>query len=315
MRAICWIMVWMWLTAGIARAEQARVVVLAEPARAGELGAAMEVALADRSVAVTSADQPGGQLRLDRAAAAQRAAVVLGAQAALWIDGDDGVAEVCAVSADGRDFRHAPLASGSPRVFATVAISLLDELADPPEGPGPAVDVDVRVDVDAAPVAPSTSGRVAAADQLASAPGVTIAAPFDAGRRSPRTVLEIGPMVSPATGGVEGEVAFALTPTMRFGVIGGAQFGFRNDLDLVLDGAIELRRVWPGARHADLGAVVGAAYAVAHEQAIVFAGPRLSYTWERASHSVAVSLVPAIATDGTSVIPSGYATLRWELPL
>ena len=57
------------------------------------------------------------------------AALAVGADAALIDDRD-----VCVVSADGRSFRHAPLGDASPRMFAAVATSLLDELIAPPEG-------------------------------------------------------------------------------------------------------------------------------------------------------------------------------------
>ena len=58
---------------------------------------------------------------------------------ASWIDAND----VCVVSADGAYFRHTPLpADASPRVFAAIATSLLDELLAPPT-----VNVDVNVDI------------------------------------------------------------------------------------------------------------------------------------------------------------------------
>src|SRR5437763_8351889 len=126
-----------------AYAGHSTVVVMTDPARAGELGSALQLALSGRSVAIASMPPPGGVLRLDRAAAAQRAAVHLGADAALWIDLAPDATEVCAVSSDGRYFRHAPLAEPSSRAFAAIATSLLDELLAPPEG----VNVDVSVSV------------------------------------------------------------------------------------------------------------------------------------------------------------------------
>jgi hypothetical protein len=122
------------------------------PARAGtivvmednaDLGAALEVALANRPVEVVLVSAPSGQLRLDRAASAQRAALEASADAAVWIDFEGlETIEVCALSADGQHFRHAPITEVSPRIFAAVATSLLDELVAPPE-----LDVHVNVKI------------------------------------------------------------------------------------------------------------------------------------------------------------------------
>src|SRR5438128_893957 len=132
------------LLAGVAHAGHSTVVVMTDP----ELGSALQSALSGRGVAIATVQKPGGALRLERAAAAQRAAIEFGADAALWIDLDIGSVEVCAVSSDGRYFRHAPLPDGSPRVFAAIATSLLDELLAPPEAGAPqiAVNVDVHVE-------------------------------------------------------------------------------------------------------------------------------------------------------------------------
>ena len=127
-------------------ASASTVVVLSDPGNAPALGSALQVMLAGRGVAIATLPAPQGGLRLDRAASAQHAALSFNADAALWIYSDAGATEVCAVSADGRYFRHAPLPVGegdTPRMFAAIATSLLDELLSPD-----VVDVDVHVHFD-----------------------------------------------------------------------------------------------------------------------------------------------------------------------
>src|SRR5262249_55327398 len=161
----------------------------------------------------------------------------------------------CAVSADGRYFRQSQLPEGSPRMFATIATSLLDELLAPPEG-DLAINVDVQVNVGGQPVAtlpgppphgqrltnrfpappralaaPRASGPAAARGSaapgnfasgldgataptsgltpgfggLVAAPGgvnsVTAIAPPPLDLFRDRTLLEIGPMLSPLSAG------------------------------------------------------------------------------------------------------------------
>src|SRR5512146_3054297 len=98
--------------------------------------------------------------------------------------------------------QHAPLPDASPRVFAAIATSLLDELLAPREVAAINVNVDVAVHsgapalVDTAPISSSTTSR------------------------AHRTLVEIGPLASPATLGLEAELAFPLTPSWRFGIAG-----------------------------------------------------------------------------------------------
>ncbi len=125
-------------------AHAGRVVVLTERT---ELSAALQVATQLEIVAEPMTSPPGEQV-LDRAASAQHLAMTDNASAVVWIDGD----EVWAVSADGHELRHAPLADASdPRVFAAIAASLLDELRAPPEN---ATHVRVDVTIDPSPAQP-----------------------------------------------------------------------------------------------------------------------------------------------------------------
>ena len=62
------------------------VVVLSEPARANDLGAALMVALGGRDYAIATSRPPVGALRLERAAGAQHTALQRGADVAVWID-------------------------------------------------------------------------------------------------------------------------------------------------------------------------------------------------------------------------------------
>ena len=128
--------------AGTAHADS-RIVVMTDDADAK----ALQLALAGRGVEVVSHPEPDGDLRLDRAAAAQHFAADHHATAAIWIERDPGRADVCVVSADGRVLRAAPMPfePDVERIFAAIAVSLLDELvAGPP---------DIHVQVDVAPVA------------------------------------------------------------------------------------------------------------------------------------------------------------------
>src|SRR5262245_41169858 len=112
--------------AGPAGAQNTRVIAMIDPADL----AALRVTMHGADLAV--APPPDGALRLDRAAVVQRAALDAGADAGLWIEHDAGVVEICVVSADGKLLRHAPMPPDrSPRVFAAIATSLLDEVLAP----------------------------------------------------------------------------------------------------------------------------------------------------------------------------------------
>src|SRR3569623_1176791 len=187
MRAI---LVALGLVLSVRGADASTVVVLSDPQNAPALGSALQVTLAGRGVAIATLPAPDGSLRMDRAAAAQHAAISFSADAALWIDRDIDVTEVCVVSADGRFFRHAPLPVGegdTPRMFAAIATSLLDEL--PPTSDAPAVDVDVHVHVDphGGPSVPPIFAQAPAPAPVGLAPRAHM----------DRPLVEVGPMVSP----------------------------------------------------------------------------------------------------------------------
>jgi hypothetical protein len=313
----------------LARVAQAghSIVVMSDPERVGALGSAMQLALAGRGVAIATVAAPTGELRLERAASAQRAALQLGADAALWIDVDGSALDVCAVSSDGRAFRHAPLppdlADATPRAFSAIATSLLDELIVPPE-PTPSVDVDVHVHVDGNRQATVDRAPPGFVDPHAAAPPAEVSDSADetevlesAIPRTDRILVELGPMLSPATFGVMAEVAFPFSSSVRFGVMGGMHIAL-SDPVLVYNGAIELRAVIAGQRnHFDVGGIAGAASADDHSSSstIGYLGASLNYTWEHATTGTTLSFVPLIATDGTEKFPGAYASLRWDLAL
>jgi hypothetical protein len=282
------------------------VIVMAGP----EAEAAMRVVLAGRGTAVASVPAPVGQMRLERAAAAQRAAAQLGADAAVWID----EAEICAVTADGHDFRHAPFPAeaASPRAFAAIATSLLDEMIAPaPWAQGINVNVNVNV-------TPNGEVGFAGPPGTMGGPGLTFSAPRPERRNAGRTLIEVGPMLSPITAGVEGGIALPLSPVWRFAAMGAVNVTFDGDYILGVLGA-ELRHVGSGAqRHWDVGPMVGYA-APDGDDAVVFAGARLARTWEMESSALSLSLAPIlmVPTSGTdpSIIPGVWSSLRWQFAL
>ena len=271
-----------------------RIVLLADPPRVAELHAALQVSLA--GVMIVDDPAPKGELRLDRAAIAQRAAVTIGADAGVWID--DG--EVCAVSADGRAFRHAPLTDPRGRVFAAVATSLLDEMLEPPEAALPPIHVDVHVDV--TPPAHTPPPMVLAP------PGIAVDEEAPVAPRPQTTRIELGPMLSPVSAGLEAEVSFPLAHQMAIGAIGLANVTFDRSSAL-LGGAVELKHV--GRGHFEYGGIAGGAVAENDPAALV--GTRLSFVWEH----VALSLTPVVLfgwkAEGVDVIPGAWMSLRWVL--
>src|SRR5262249_51166656 len=207
------------------------------------------------------------------------------------------------VSADGKQFRHAPLpiADSTPRVFAAIATSLLDEIMMPPPD-APNVNVDVHVDVNGVPVAlgntPSAPPpRVAVAD-----PAPTLAPPGDAVAesrpeddtyvRGNHLLFEIGPMLSPLSIGVEAELTYPITEQFRIGAMVGINDLFTESHDVLFVADGEIRRVGRGRTHNDIGLVGG--IATPSYDPVQFIGFRLERVWEGDSRGTALSIVPLL---------------------
>lgn len=290
------------------------VVVLSDPQSAPALGSALQVTLAGRGVAIATLPAPDGSLRMDRAAAAQHAAISFNADAALWIDRDVDATEVCAVSADGRFFRHAPLPVGegdTPRMFAAIATSLLDELvsAEPP-----AVDVDVHVHV-----APDGHPVVAAAEPPGLAePQVIEHALPETRPRMDRTLIEVGPALSPVTVGVEASAMVPISPSWRVGGTAMLDAVLANSThDVLAVGLAELRHIGRGRHHWDVGPIAGYALVPMHtsDSATVF-GARIAYAWEGEHHGSSIAISPLLfMVDTSNVLPGFYVSYHLELPL
>jgi hypothetical protein len=289
-----------------------RVVVMA----GDELSSALELSVSSRHVSVATALTPEGALRLDRAAAAQHAAMASDAVASVWIDAGD----VCVVSADGVYFRQAPLpANSSPRLFAAIATSLLDEMLVPPEGFNVAVNIDVRgpgmgaVADGRPPVAPQTTPVIATVDTIDPA-------------RWKRTLVEFGPTVSPSSYGMELELAFPVLPNLRVGALGGINHlydGLRDDIagTMMYDAALEVRYVGRGETHFDVGLAGGTitGYDGYESDTGGFAALRFSYVKEYASTAVSFSVAPMLLFDfrgqGNDKNFGLMTSLRLELPI
>jgi hypothetical protein len=180
----------------VARAD--KLVVLTER---DALPPALQAALADRHVEIATHASPEGALRLDRAAAAQHAAMADQAQAAVWIDGD----EVWVASSDGHFVRHAPVpADATPAAFATIAAGLVEQLF------APAIPIAVTVHVD-----PPVVAAAPAAQLMVDAPPV-VAPP----ERSKHAVLEVGAAASTASYGFAGTLAWPLSDHVQLGILG-----------------------------------------------------------------------------------------------
>ena len=282
------------------------VVVMGEPS--AELDTALRVVMAGRGVAVTGAPGPLGALRLERAAVAQRTAMENGAHAAVWIDD----ADVCAVTADGQQFRHAPMPpeAASPRAFAAIATSLLDEMIRPEAW---AVDVNVNVNI--------TPGVGAVPPPGLSAPGVAAIAPAPIKRV--RTLVELGPILTPLTIGGQAAVLFPLSPVWRLGASLSIHKTFdshktfdEGDVYVLGVAALELRHVGKGRKHWDLGTEVG--YVTDTFDPVIFVGFRIARTWELPRTALSLALTPllGIALGGEMMpFPGIYSSLRWQVPL
>jgi hypothetical protein len=271
--------------------------------------AALELTLAHAHVAVTLSPAPQGELALDRAASAQRSVLAAGASAGVWIEGND----VCVVVADGSAVRRAPLPAGAtPRVFAAIAASLLDELSDPPEH------IDVHLDVGPMP-------DPAHAPELGPSSTAVIAAAPSA--RWTHTLLEVGLTLSPASYGVEAEVAVPLTPHVRVGLIGGVAELSDGIRDLasgtqLYDAAAEIRYVGSGDTHFDFGLAGGVLSGTLMDGGSDtggFAALRFSYVRELATTSVSFGVAPMILFDfrgqGTDKTLAAMASIKIGLPI
>jgi hypothetical protein len=307
-----------------------RVVVMSER---GDLPAALQLALAAHEAQVSSElASPVGEQRLDRAAAAQRTAIADNADIGVWVDDH----EVWAVLADGRDVRHAPLpADATPRVFAAIATSLVDELLAPPVAP--AIGVDVHVELTPAPsqiaVATQPVLAVAPAPQLAIAqPVVALGGERGASiddNRANRVLLEIGMTASPSTFGIEAEVAMPMSRHVRLGAFAGVNQLFDGIGDYEYGGELfdaggELRYVGDGATHVDLGLAGGITHGLdvlgANDVAIDNAGlaaVRLGVAHEFDTGVGELAVEPMLLFDarGQDRIPSVMVSARWGLPL
>jgi hypothetical protein len=284
-----------------------------------ELSSALELSLSSRHVGVATAATPEGSLRLDRAAAAQHAAMASDAGASVWIDAGD----VCVVSADGVYFRQAPLpANTTPRVFAAIATSLLDELLAPPEGYNVAINVDVR----GTPVATAAPVLAVAPVALPASPIIATLDTIDQARWK-RTLVEFGPTLSPSSYGMELELAFPVMPNLRVGALGGVSHlydGLRDDIagTMMYDAALEVRYVGRGETHFDVGlagGVINGDTGGGDKDTGGFAALRFSYTKEYASSAVSFSVAPMLLFDfrgqGDDKNFGIMTSLRLELPI
>jgi hypothetical protein len=305
-------------------AGHSRIVVMADSTQSDALRGALQVALAGRGVAIESLPAPDGTLRLDRAANVQRTTRASNADAGIWIEQEPGAAEVYVVSSDGQQFRHAPLpadaAGVSPRMFAAITTSLLDEILAPPEPQMPSINVDVHVDV--GPGASSPPPRPAA--PISNAP-VSVAASTDP-IRSNHALVEIGPTLSPVSVGLEGEIAFPIAPSLRFGLVGtvGRLLAGVNDMvagSRLLGLGGELRYVGGGSTHFDFGLLAG----IANGSSTLIGGDsggvaaaRFAVVWEGKASGVELSLSPTLLLGfrgNHGVLPGVVAALRWEFAL
>jgi hypothetical protein len=256
---------------------EGRIVAMTDDASAS----ALELTVAHAHVAVTIARAPEGALALDRAASAQRSVLEAGATSGVWIEGND----VCVVASDGATVRRAPLPAGAtPRVFAAIAASLLDELTDAPEH------VDVHLDAGPMPeLAPSSTAVIAAVPSA----------------RWTHTLVELGLTLSPASYGVEAELAFPVTPHVRVGVIGGLGHlydGLRDDIagTPLYDAAAEIRYVGTGDSHFDIGIAGGVISGTAMDYSRDtggFAALRFSYVRELPTTELSFSIAPMVLFD------------------
>ena len=311
---------------GVASADPAHVVVMTD-----DDPAPLRATMAGRGAELAITTPPQGSLRLERAADAQRAAQANQADASVWIDRDDNGSEVCVVSADGGFFRHAPLAGdASPRAFAAIATSLLDELLAPPE-----IKVDVHVDVTPppteAPPAPRAEISLQPTPAVVTPPTSVVHATAPASADplwGDRKVFEFGMEVGLASGGIGAELVFPLRPLLRVGLLGSAQHFIDTVGDMpegttLFFGAIETRILGhnhPLGRaqaHLEVGTIFGVGKAGETSQGMVYGG-RISLALQRDTWGTAISFV-AVVLAGFSeehyFVPTYLLASTWQLPL
>ncbi len=188
--------------------------------------------------------------------------------------------------------------------------------ADPRFG----VDVDVRVEPSQAPVAVAVTPVPPVAIEAAPAP---IAAAPDVDRvRARKTLIEIGPSISNASYGIEAELAFPITPSMRVGVVGGLNhmfesFAVEEPGDVLANAGLELRWVGAGTRHFDFG-IAGGVAKDAYDTG-GYGSLRFSYVREYDRTGLSFSVEPLALFDflgqWSSVAIAVMGSVRVEIPL
>jgi hypothetical protein len=162
---------------------------------------------------------------------------------------------------------------------------------------------------------------VAHADDIVVLPPGTIAPVAPVGP-SGRSLIEIGPSLSNASVGVEGELALAVSPTFRLGVMIGVNdmftsFAAEEPGNVLTDAGIELRHVGTGTSHFDFGVAGGAAKDGYDTGG--FGLLRFSYVREYERYGVSYSVEPLALFDflgqWSSVAIGVMASVKLEIPL
>ena len=167
------------MTARAQADEPAVALLLDTPART-EIGRALLIALAERDARVLAGDTPMGDTPLQRAAVAQRMARALGASTAVWAELGARGAELYAVTIDGGEVHRAPLPGAievlEPRIVATVAASLVEELWVEDGAPAAAAPAQMTVVIRIEPEEREPASERRQPDQVARAEAATGAA-------------------------------------------------------------------------------------------------------------------------------------------